>query len=85
MFALTKHEGLGQNQEVGTRSARIWRSLSLTYSIIRVNYAFSVPRLNRGSEFTNSFYLAQILYRNLPEDIIESESDSVAVFRLLIT
>lgn len=45
------------------------------------NYGYSVPRLNRGSESTKSFYLAKILYRNLPEEIKGAESGSAAVFR----
>lgn len=47
----------------------------------KINYGYSMPKLKHGSELTNSFYLAQVVYRNLPNYLRDAESDSDAIYK----
>ncbi|XP_039300244.1 uncharacterized protein LOC120355682 [Nilaparvata lugens] len=47
----------------------------------RNNHGYSTPQLYHGIELRSSHYLAQIVYRNLPNDIREAESCSDVVYK----
>lgn len=50
----------------------------------RTHYGFNTVRLTISLELTNSYYLAQIIYRNLPQHIKLAEGDSDAVYKLKV-
>jgi hypothetical protein len=47
----------------------------------RLRLGIQIPRLNHSLDTTNSFYLAHLLYRSLPWDILQTEGTSIAVFK----
>lgn len=51
----------------------------------KTNFGFETPRLNYSVEKHNSFYLAHVVYRNLPPELIEAESSKDAIYKRTVS
>lgn len=51
------------------------------YTRNRHNFGYFIPRLSHFTQLTCSFYIAHVLYRNLPVDILEAGGGSLAAYK----
>lgn len=71
---------------VRTNKEHIFTVTQHDYSTrIRNNYGYEIPRLNLTTEKHNSFYLAHVVYRNIPPEVINAESGSRAVYKRTVS
>ncbi|TLY45187.1 MAG: hypothetical protein E6K54_08915 [Gammaproteobacteria bacterium] len=40
-----------------------------------------MPKINHRLEGVHAFYVAHILHRNLPQEILQAEGDSIAMYK----
>lgn len=65
--------------------AKIFHEIEHSYMTRhRVNFGYSMPRIKSNMEMSSTYYLAHTLYKNLPPEILQAETGTVARYKQVL-